>query len=84
MNETRLCTIEQLEQFLSGCNQIEFTKSGDDGERYEHICRVLNRFDYPRQGKRERGVLLRYLQAISRTALECLLQLSKPGFVTLK
>lgn len=47
MNETRLCTIEQIEQFLSGCTRIEFTKSGDDSERYEHISRVLRRFDYP-------------------------------------
>jgi len=47
MNETRLCTIEQIEQFLSGCHQVEFTKSGGDSERYEHISRVLKRFDYP-------------------------------------
>ena len=65
MNETRLCTIEQIEQFLSGCTQIEFTKSGDDNERYAHISRVLKRFDYPRQGKREKGVLLKYLQITS-------------------
>ena len=65
MNETRLCTIEQIEQFLSACTQIEFSKSGDDSERYEHISRVLKRFDYPRRTKRERGVLLRYLQLTS-------------------
>lgn len=65
MNETRLCTIEQIEQFLRGCTQIEFSKSGDDSERYEHISRVLKRFDYPRRTKRERGVLLRYLQLTS-------------------
>ena len=64
MNETRLCTIEQVEQFLSGCTQ-EFTKLGGDSERYEHISRVLKRFDYPRQGKREKGVLLKYLQFTS-------------------
>ena len=29
MNETRLWTVEQIEQFLSGCTQIEFAKSGD-------------------------------------------------------
>ena len=52
MNETRLCTIEQVEQFLTGCTQIELTKLGDDSERYEHISRVLKRFDYPRQGPR--------------------------------
>ena len=65
MNEARLCTIKQIEQFLNGCAQIEFTKSGDDSERYEHISRVLKRFDYPRRTKRERGVLLRYLQRTS-------------------
>jgi len=65
MNETRLCTIEQIEQFLMACTQIEFSKSGDDSERYEHISRVLKRFDYPRRTKRERGVLLRYLQLTS-------------------
>jgi len=57
MNEAQLCTIEQIEQFLNGCTQIEFTKSGDNSERYEHISRVLKRFDYPRQGQREKGVL---------------------------
>lgn len=46
MNETKLCMIEQIEQFLSGCTWIEFTKSGDDNERHEHISRVLRQFDY--------------------------------------
>ncbi len=65
MNETKLCTIEQIEQFLNGCTRIEFTRSDDDSERYEHISRVLKRFDYPRLSKREKGVLLRYLQVTS-------------------
>ena len=62
MNETRLCTIEQIEQFLSASAQIEFSAHGNDTQRYEHISRVLKRFDYPRRTKRERGVLLRYTQ----------------------
>lgn len=65
MNEERLCTIEQIEQFLSASASIEFSASGDDSERYGHISRVLKRFDYPRRGKRERGVLLRYLERTS-------------------
>lgn len=65
MNETRLCTIEQIEQFLSGSTLIEFSKSGKDSERYEHISRVLTRFDYPRRSRHERGVLLKYLQRTS-------------------
>ncbi len=62
MNEARLTTIEQIEEFLSASNSVEFTAAGDAGERYRHISRVLKRFDYPGRKKRERGVLLRYLQ----------------------
>ena len=47
MDETRLRTIEQLEEFLSACGPVAFTAEGDDGERYAHISRVLLRFDYP-------------------------------------
>jgi len=65
MNEERIGTIEQVEQFLGASAEIEFSGTGDDSERYGHISRVLKRFDYPRRGKRERGVLLRYLQRTS-------------------
>ena len=65
MNETKLCTIEQIEQFLSASTDIVFTAHGDDVERYAHISRVLKRFDYPNRNKRERGVLLRYLRRTS-------------------
>ncbi|SBT04976.1 Integrase catalytic region (fragment) [Candidatus Accumulibacter aalborgensis] len=33
MNETRLCAIEQIEQFLSASASIEFSATGDDSER---------------------------------------------------
>ena len=62
MNETRLRTIEQIEQFLSASEQVEFIAHGDDSDRYEHISRVLKRFDYPQRSKRERGLLRIYLQ----------------------
>lgn len=65
MNETRLCTLEQIEQFLKASAPIEFSATGGDGERYAHISCVLTRFDYPRRTKRERGVLCRYLQHTS-------------------
>jgi len=65
MNETRLCTIEQVENFLRGSASIEFSAAGEDAERYAHISRVLERFDYPRRSKKERGVLRRYLQLTS-------------------
>ena len=62
MNEARLRTIEQIEQFLKGCEQVEFTPYDTDEQRYEHISQVLKRFDYPRRSKVERGTLLEYLR----------------------
>ena len=35
-------TIAQIEEFLSGSGQIEFTPSGGELERYAHISRVLS------------------------------------------
>ena len=58
MNESKLTTIAQLEEFLSASASIEFKPdAGGDCERHAHISAVLRRFDYPR---RERGVLLAY------------------------
>jgi hypothetical protein len=65
MDDTRLTTIAQLEQFLSANAQVEFSPHGDDAQRYAHISRVLRRLDYPRRTKRERGVVLAYLRYTS-------------------
>jgi hypothetical protein len=46
MNEERLGTIEQIEQFLSASAPIEFSASGgdSDSERYGHIsCSTAHR-----------------------------------------
>ena len=58
MNESKLCTIELIEQFLAGTLEISVTKHGDEASLYQHITRVLKRFDFPRCSKYERGVLL--------------------------
>ncbi len=65
MDESRLSTIAQIEEFLSASTQVEFSAHSGDTERYAHISRVLKRFDYPRRNKHERGVLLAYLRHIS-------------------
>jgi len=65
MDESRLVTIEQIEQFLAGSAQVGFSAHGNDEERYAHISRVLKRFDYAQRNKRERGVLLAYLRQTS-------------------
>jgi hypothetical protein len=60
MDETKLRTIAQLQEFLDATPEVSFTDVAgeDDTQRYEHISRVLKRFDYPRRNKRERGVVL--------------------------
>jgi transposase InsO family protein len=69
MDETRLRTIEQLQEFLGATPEVTFTapRTGGaaDQQRYEHISRVLTRFDYPQRNKRERGVVLAYLRRTS-------------------
>jgi len=65
MNETRLTSIAQIEEFLRANAVIEFLPGGDDAERYAHISRVLRRFDYAQRTRRERGILLRYLRLTS-------------------
>jgi transposase InsO family protein len=69
MDETRLRTIEQLEDFLKATPEVAFTACGAggtaDSDRYEHISLVLTRFDYPQRNKRERGVVLAYLRRTS-------------------
>ena len=69
MDESRLRTIEQIEQFLAASAEVTFTAHGCDVERYAHISRVLKRFDYPRRSKHDRGVLLtdRPLNRLSRS-----------------
>ena len=65
MNETRLCTIEQVKQFMEASAEIDFSAHGGDLERYAHISDVLKRFGYHQRSRHERGVLLRYLQHTS-------------------
>lgn len=67
MNETKLDTIAQLQDFLKATPEVAFSGIGekDGNERYEHISRVLKRFDYPHRKRGERGVVLAYLQRTS-------------------
>ena len=65
MDESKLRTIEQIERFLAGNSEVEFSGYENDVQRYAHLSRVLRRLDYPGRNKRERGVLLRYLRRTS-------------------
>ena len=67
MDEAKLRSIAQLQEFLNATQAISFTGApgGADQQRYEHISRVLKRFTYPQLGKVERGVVLAYIRRTS-------------------
>ena len=53
MDETKLCSIAQLSEFLAGTLEVDFTGiDGSDAQRYAHISRVLKRFGYPQNWAR--------------------------------
>ena len=51
MNESRLRTIEQLQEILKATPQVQFSAHGGDGDSqgYKHISTVRRRLDYPPQ-----------------------------------
>ena len=66
MDETKLCSIAQLSEFLAGTLEVDFTGiDGSEAQRYAHISRVLKRFGYPQLGKGDQGVVLTYLRRTS-------------------
>ena len=67
MDEAKLRTIAQLQEFLNATQEVIFsgTLAHSDVQRYEHISRVLKRFDYLARSKLDRGVVLSYLRRTS-------------------
>ena len=61
MNETRLCSLEQLQAFVGATAQVRFSACEGEDARYAHMQAVLKRFGYRRLGRKERGLVLRYL-----------------------
>ena len=65
MNESKLATIEQIRQFLTGTADVAFTVPADETKRRDFVVAVLKRFPYFRLAKKQRGVLLAYLQRVT-------------------
>src|SRR3990170_2825033 len=61
MNETRLCSLEQLQAFVQATEQVQFLPCEGEDARYPHIEAVLKRLGYRRLGRRHKGLALRYL-----------------------
>lgn len=61
MNETKLTTLAQLDEFVAGTAAVVFQPKLGDDERYRHISGVLRRFGYARLKRAGKGTVLRYL-----------------------
>jgi len=64
MNDERLQTIEQVEQFLEGSGAVEFRGLTVE-EKYGWIERVLVRFRYHGLKRAEKGVIRRYIEKVT-------------------
>ena len=65
MNEAQVRTLEQVRQVLAGTQAMEFQAAADDRGRYAWIECVLERFEYRRLPRFDRGAVLAYLQRLS-------------------
>ena len=65
MNEAQVRTVEQARQVLEGTQSLEFRRAEDDEGRYAWVESVLRRLEYRQLKRRDRGVVLAYLQRLS-------------------
>ena len=65
MNETKLETIEQIQEFLSGTAEVTFSIPNDEPTLRAFVAAVIKRFSYFRRRKGHRGVLLAYLRRLT-------------------
>jgi hypothetical protein len=64
MDDRRLQTIEQIEQFLEGNDEIEF-KALSGEEKYEWIESVLKRFRYEDLRRGNKGLIRQYIRKVT-------------------
>lgn len=65
MNEAKLETIEQIQEFLSGTADVTFSIPNDEPTLRAFVAAVIKRFSYFRRRKGHRGVLLAYLRRLT-------------------
>ncbi|MGE4338789.1 MAG: integrase [Pigmentiphaga sp.] len=75
MQEERLDSIERLEQFLEGTAGVSPRVPGGEAERQAHVRRVLGRLGYSSLSRRDKGVVVRYLQHTSGYSRQHLVRL---------
>ena len=65
MNLLKLTTLAQVREFLQGTQSLELVPRQDPQTRYAHVARTLDRLGYAQLGRRDRSLVLRYLERTS-------------------
>ena len=64
MNETKLKTLEQIREFLTGTTDVVFSIPTDEPTLHAFVASVLKRFGYFRRRKGQRAVLIAYIRRL--------------------
>ena len=64
LDTQRLQTLDQVEEFLAGSRPLDL-RPETRAETYAFVAEVLERFDYPRRGKTDKGLLRRFLAKVA-------------------
>lgn len=62
MNLLKLTTLAQVRDFLQGTQTLELVPRQDPLARYAHVARTLDRLGYAQLGRKDRSLVLRYLE----------------------
>jgi hypothetical protein len=65
MNEAKLETIEQIQEFLTGTADVTFSIPAEESTLHAFVATVITRFGYFSRRKGQRGVLLAYLRRLT-------------------
>lgn len=65
MNEAQIQTLEDVEQFLAGVTETSLVLQGNKDDVYAWIKRTLIRFRFLWLGKKQKGLVLRYIEQLS-------------------
>ena len=65
MKLDNLTSVAQMQDFLKGSQAVAFAVATNKDERYQFVERLLNRFAYPRLKRREKGIVIRFLQKVT-------------------
>ncbi|MEO8546649.1 MAG: integrase [Burkholderiaceae bacterium] len=65
MNEAKLKTIEQIQDFMTGTAAVTFSVPANESALHAFVAAVIRRFSYFRRRKGHRSILLAYLQRMT-------------------